>query len=216
MPKALLHYLAYHTDLAERDAASETLLYSYRRGLPWFGYTVNFYLIAVEVIDEDYVFADSWRTIVTVDAGERKKHSVNLQRVTSFVVELEEKTKLLGNASFKLPLIEGLTTKLEEAVEERFKTTATSTETHTVTIEREFRLPEEPGEPGKIHVKSRQYEQAAVYRRLCIIIRKSCDCCESGEVIAATAFYLTEKTATRQRDYLSDGTSKVVETGVTL
>ena len=92
-PRVLLHYCAYHTDLAERSAASAHLLYSHRRGIPLLGHTIDFHLVEAEILDEEYVFADSWKTIVRVDAGERKTHSVTLQRTSSFVVESEEKTK---------------------------------------------------------------------------------------------------------------------------
>lgn len=214
-PRVLLHYCSYHTDIAETDESPADVVFFYRKGPFWLGrHSIEFRLVSAESLSEEWVPPDSWRMIVKVEAGERTKRTVSRQDVSRFVLESEEKAKLAASVNAKIPLVDGLTTELESAVERRFSGTITTEETYTEAVEREFKLPDEPDDPNTLHVKSRQYEHAPVYRQVRITLRKSCTFCNANEVLALTVLHLTGRIATRQIDYMSDGTQRTTDTGI--
>jgi len=215
-PRVLLHYCSYYTDVAESLSNTSTSIYSFYRGLFWERYKIEFSLISADLIDENHIPSDSWKTIVKIDAGERTKRTVTRQEVSRFVVEEEEKAKLYSGVNAKIPVIEGLTAKLEETIEDRFMSTMSNEQTGTDTVEREFKLPDEPEDLQTLHVKSRQYEQAPVYKQIRAVIGKTCNCCDSLEVFMVNVNLLTSKVATRQIDYMSDCTDRITDTGFLL
>ncbi len=215
-PRVLLHYCSYHIDIAEQSTIKNKSLYNFRRGPFWDRQTIDFFLVSADLLDAEYVRSDSWRTIVKIDAGERTKRTISRHKVSRLVIEEEEKAKLYAGVSAKVPIVEGLTAKLEETIEDRFKTTSMSEESTADTVEREFKLPEEPENPQALHVKSRQYEHAPVYQHIRLVIRKKCSCCNSSDVFVLNVNLLTSKVATRQIDFMSDGGNKITETGIVL
>lgn len=215
-PRVLLHYCSYHIDVAEQSTLTNKALYTIRRGPFWARHIIDFVLISADLLDEQYVTSDSWRTIVKIDAGERAKRTISRHKVSRLVIEAEEKAKLYAGVSAKVPIVEGLTAKLEKTIEDRFKATSLSEDSSADTVEREFKLPDEPEDPQTLHVKSRQYEQAPVYQQIRLVIRKTCSCCNSSDVFVLNVNLLTSKVATRQIDFMNDGNSKITETGVVL
>lgn len=215
-PRVLLHYCSYHIDIAEQLESKHETIYTFRRGPFWDRYDIDFSLISSSLIDEQYSPLDSWKTIVKIDAGERTKRTVTRQKAQRLVIEAEEKAKLSAGVNAKTPIVQGLSAKLESTLEERFKETSLREESAADAIEREFKLPDEPDDPGVLHVKSRQYEQAPVYQRIRLVISKACSCCNSADVFVVNVNLLTSKVATRQIDFMSDGTERVTSTGVVL
>ena len=216
IPRVLLHYCSYYTDIAEQLEAQSDVIYTFHRGLLWERYRVDFSLISASLLDDQYSPSDSWKTIVKIDAGERAKRIVTRQKVQRLVIESEEKAKLSAGVNAKTPIVEGLTAKIESVLEEKFKETALREESASDSIEREYKLPDEPDDPGILHIKSRQYEQAPIYHQIRLVISKACECCKSSDVFVVSVNLLTSKVATRQIDYMSDGTKKVTNTGVVL
>ena len=214
--RVLLHYCSYHTDVAENTVSSDEPIFSYQRRVFWDRNKIDFFLISAEVSNEQYVPSEDWKTIVKIDAGEKTTRTVARQHVARIVIEAEEKAKLNISVSAKIPIVKGLTSNLEAAIEDRFKQISLNEESITDTVEREFKLPSEPEDPHVLHVKSRQYEQAPVYQQIRLVIRKECSYCNSAEVFVLNVNHLTFKVATRQVDYMSDSSNRVTETGILL
>lgn len=215
-PRVLLHYCSYYTDIAEQSDPQCETIFTFRRGPFWDKYKIDFSLISVSVIDEHYSPSNSWKTIIKIDAGERVKRTVTRQKVQRLVIEAEQKAKLSAGVNAKIPVVDGLTAKIESSLEERFKGTSLMEESAADSIEREFKLPEEPEDPEVLHVKSRQYEQAPVYKQIRLVISKACGCCNSSDVFVVNVNLLTPKVATRQIDFMSDGANKITNTGIVL
>ncbi len=212
IPCVLQHYCAYHTDVAENNTFPDTPLYSYTQGIFWHKTIISYHLISAEVTTEEHIY-NNWKTIVTVNAGEQITSTITRQNVSRLIFESEEKDKLLASLSAKTPIIKGLTAKLETVIEDRFKETSFKETTASSIVEKIYKLSEEPKDPNMIHVKSRVYEQSPVYRIIRLVIKKECSACDSKEIFSVNISYLTESIATRQIDYLSDGTQKIIDTG---
>lgn len=215
-PRVLLHYCSYHIDVAERSSMANKALYTVKHGPFWARETIDFFLISADLIDEQYVTSNNWKTIVKIDAGERTKRTISKQKISRLMIEEEEKAKLHAGVGVKVPIIEGLTAKIEETIENKFKATSSMEDSSTDTVEREFKLPDEPGDPQSLHVKSRQYEQAPVYHQIRLIIRKVCSCCNSSDIFVLNVNLPTSRVATRQIDFMSDCSSRFTETGIML
>jgi CheY-like chemotaxis protein len=215
-PRVLLHYCSYYTDIAEQSDLQDETIFTFHRGPFWDRYIISFSLISVSSLDEQYSPSSSWKTIVKIDAGERAKRTVTRQKVQRLVIEAEEKAKLSAGVNAKIPVVDGLTAKIESSLEARFKETSLEEESTADSIEREFKLPNEPEDPGVLHVKSRQYEQAPVYKQIRLVIGKTCGCCNSSDVFVVNVNLVTSKVATRQIDFMSDGTNKITNTGIVL
>ena len=211
--RVLLQYCAYQTDVAEKKGPNDNPFYKTHRGF-FRQHTIDFFLLDVDILNPEFIFSDSWKTLVRIDAGEKKTHAVSNQSAIRFVLESEDKEKITGTAGLKAPLLNDLTLKLESAVEHTLKTTTSKEETKSESLTREFKLPDEPVDPSVLYVKSRQYEQAPVYKQIRMSLLKECKCCLSNEIVIATAYILTPRTASRQTDYHSDGSCKTISTGV--
>lgn len=215
-PRVLLHYCSYYTDIAEQQDLQGDSIYTFSHGPFWNRYKIDFSLISIGLLEEKYSPSNSWQTIVKIDAGERTKRTITREKVQRLVIEAEEKAKLSAGVNSKIPILDGLAAKIESALEERFSETSLQENSATDAIEREFKLPDEPEDPGVLHVKSRKYEQAPVYQRIRLVISKACGCCNSSYVFVVNVNLLTSEVATRQEDFMSDGTNKVTSTGVVL
>lgn len=216
VPRVLLHYCSYHTDIAERKVSSDELVYSFETGPFWNRQRIDFFLISTDIINNQYVRSDCWKTIVKIDAGERTTRTISRQDLSRFVIENEAKDKLYASASAKIPIVEGLTAKLESTMLKRFQETVSRERTDSETLEREFRLPNEPENPNDLHVKSRQYEHAPVYQQIRMVIRKVCSFCNTPEILVVNANLLAASISTRQIDFMSNGETRKTDTGVML
>jgi len=215
-PRVLQHYCSYHTDIAEQSNVAQESIFSFSKGLLWEKYRIDFALISAKSLDVEYSPDDLWITIVKIDAGERKKRTVIRQDTERLLIEIEEKAKLSASVNAGISVVDSLTVKIESTLEEMFRGKVFEEKLTADTVEREFKLREEPADPETLHVKSRQYEQAPVYQRIRVLIGKTCSCCGSTDILTVNVNLLTSKIATRQIDYMNDGTKRIIQTGTVL
>jgi hypothetical protein len=79
---------------------------------------------------------------------------------------------------------------------------------------REVALPDEPDNPNELHVKSRNFYWSPVYRRIVCHISKEIKPMNEKNYILLTACQPTRSIATKQKDILSDGTTREIMTGI--
>ena len=175
---------------------------------------INFYLKSLEIIDEYYVFPNSWKTVLQIDSGEKKTISDKIEVTRRVIIEEEElssiKSKLgLSFADFKL-----LNSSIESNIQSKFKHHTFNEDKKTVEIVKEFALPPEPVDSETVYIKSRHYQRAQVYRKIQTVISMKCSVCNIENLLTLNLYQLTTNIATRQDDYYSDGTMKSIDTGV--
>lgn len=213
--RVLYHYCAYHAELSQRNSADPSTIYSWSMGFIRFrSDKINFYHLFTKVVNSEYIKPESWRAVARIDAGERISKRISHGITQRLVLESTERDKLAARASMDFSIIKGLESGIETVIEQEFRSEISKERRDEETVERTFELPKEPTDPNILHVKSRIYEMADVYRRLRIYIKKTCSCCGGDEIIICNAYHATGSMAARQVDFWSNGTKQVTDTGV--
>jgi DNA-binding NarL/FixJ family response regulator len=182
-----------------------------QRLLGWTQHTVR--LVSVTSLNDAFVDPSEWKQVVEINAGQERK--ISSQETLSMSVSFEHETKesLSSALGFKLKAVTEISGELSEAIDERYAVAWSGTSTAVETLEDTYRLPAEPADPKTLHVRSRHYQSAPVYRRLQIVLASQCHRCDRVQIKPAVVRQRLPLVALRQLDYLSDGSEKCVDTG---
>jgi hypothetical protein len=207
-------YVAYiATNTSHHQNTDSRLIYQYKQGFWRFTYRILYKLAFVEVLDQEYVSEDSWLGSVQILAGRQETITESIMIGGKMVVERESEETLKSVLSIKKEHLIGLQAGLEDAVKNRLKVSEDILHERTKTVQQTYQLPAEPSDPDKVYVKARVYQWAPVCQRLLLGLVKSCECCNSEQTLSVRIQQPTDLIATRQQDYLSDGTRRVTFTG---
>ncbi|MDX6529105.1 MAG: two-component system, OmpR family, response regulator [Blastocatellia bacterium] len=212
----LTHYAGYHVDVSERNRLTAPIALYSERKFPHAFKSVNYSLSSMVVLDEEHVPVDKWLTIKEVHAGVPSKEIQKIAIEDRLILEESEEVKLTAKYSFSVPLISELKARLDAAVTSRYKAQSYAATKQSFEVSKEYKLPEEPVNPDQLHIVSRHYQIAPVYRRLRCILVRSCDCCGLSQYVPIVVYQLTSKVATKQTDYLSNGKVRELSTGVSV
>lgn len=212
--KVLLHFIRYCVDASYKDKVENAIVvYKTRPGIP-FGSRITYQLQRLEVIDDEFIFEDKWVTLKQLNAGESSREVDKISIEQRFVHEQSNEAKLSSYLALTHQVFLGIKMGIETAIASRFKTGIYSTRTQSIEVTREYRLPAEPADPTQLHVVSRHYQRAPVYRRIRSFLVRNCGCCGIQQPFPLVVYQLTSKIATRQREYFSDGTTREINTGI--
>ncbi len=212
--RVLVQYARYQVDIAKKSIYAKPLtLVKARKGLIS-GTTVRVDLASIDLLDEEFVFPDSWATMKQIRAGESLKEVDKLEITRRYVHETESEQSLAGKLGLDLPAAARFKAHLEGHVAEKYKDHLYSEEKKSLEVAREYKLPAEPSNPKELCIVSRHFQRASVYRRFRCLLSRRCNCCGSSIPIPVLLYQLTSKIATRQKDYMSDGTVREVDTGI--
>ncbi len=207
-------YVRYESDLLKRaQADSLSLLAVERRGIWPLREKIEYFLTDVSVLNGEYVFDESWRTVKQINAGEKVAEVESMDFSTGYKYHSASETKNSYGAGLGLPRLVKLQGKIEAVLSEKFSAEAATSTQHKIKLSKEFRLPEAPVNPLTLHVASRHFQMAPVYKQLRAIVIRHCSCCGTSTTYPLVILQPTNKVATRHIDYLSNGTEKVLLTG---
>jgi YesN/AraC family two-component response regulator len=210
--RVMAHYFDALADISQRAAKNPTRLSDYRSGFSWRGPRVQLELLSImQAPEEEKVVLDAdFKTFLRLDVGETKKESASVRLSSEVLIEQESVSKLSSSAALKYSLISELKAAVEtsqrEAVKERV-----SQATERVT-EQTYTLPPDPAwvEPS---VRARHLQAAPIYKRVRMLVRTNCECCGMTRHESIYALVPTGDIRTRQVDYLSDNTTRIITTG---
>ena len=205
-------YVRYLSDLLAPTAASVSVLVE-NRGIWLFRERIEYFLTSANVLDEEFVFSDSWRTIKQISAGETVTESDTIEIETKFKYQSSIEGKASYSAGVSTGHIVKLQSKIEAALSTKFATEVYTGTKRTLQVSREYKLPDAPSNPVQLHVASRHFQRAAVYREIRAVISRRCTCCSTTYSFPLVVYQPTVKIATRHIDYLSNGSEKVLRTG---
>jgi hypothetical protein len=81
------------------------------------------------------------------------------------------------------------------------------------TTEQLFKPPAEPTDPSQLFVRARAFQVAPINQRILATLLMRCRCCDLSRLLPLAVVQDTGMIATRQRDYISDGTVTDTATG---
>lgn len=214
LPSKIFNLIAlYEADLSEKESSNlQQLVYSERKGF-LFGPRIDFFLISIEIIDNEYIYPDSWKTIVAINAGEKIRHTERFEISSTVKFDIESEANLKMTLDLDYKSLVKLKTKLETNIKEKIKRSLSIEEKKQYEIEKEYSLPNEETNPNILHVISRQYQFAPVFLKIRLFIRVTCDTVGISQVFSMDVTKETNIRATRQIDYLSDNSKKELLTG---
>jgi CheY-like chemotaxis protein len=203
--RVLHEYASYLANVATEALATSQPVILHRR-VPIFSRPrVQYRLLAVELIDDTYVFQRDWKDLVTVHAGQTERRQVSVDIERSLVIEAESTTKLTSLLGLNEKQVALLKTHLQSELTSRFRETHSSRVLRQQTTEQTFQLPPEPTDPDVIHIRIRRVQRAPVYFRVRVDVVTDCTCCYMPNVLSLEVFLPTGRWALRHEDVLSSG-----------
>ena len=214
LPNEVLNLVAmYELHLAVKEESQKTqLILSQRKG---FLYTtkIDYYLVTQEEIDRNYIQPDLWKTVVTINAGERIKHKETLTVSQKIIFDKETEAKLVSSLDLSTNSIFKIKSKLESVLSEKLKMSQSSEKIKQIEIEKEYSLAPEDPDPNKLAVKSRHYLIAPVFEKYRVFLLVKCKQSSVSQIFPLDITKETNRLATKQIDYLSDQLEKELFTG---
>lgn len=205
-------YTRFQTSLA-RSLDFEPILLCTVKKYWGFAGSVEFWLEAVAIEEEDEVDNRDWRLVDRIDCGEKR----TIREIYEISAELEFKESLERTLSSNFEIANKaaveVRARLDGIIAEKIDDKFILKESKKREITRELSLAPEPANPDEKHVKARAFYWAPIYRRIqCHIAKKIYPASESVAVLL-TIRKPTGYVATKQVDHFSDGTEKTLQTG---
>lgn len=169
---------------------------------------ITYSIAGYEIINDKYVFENSWITRDIVEKGESISYETefnfeeDFNYSTSFVIENEAGLGISSNkmVDFK----NSLSTKMASD----FNNTYTESLKRIMKKKRILDLPQDQS-----NIVSRNYEYAKVYQQIKVYIQKHCSCCEEKAITAITVYLPIPTLKYKIVEYFSDGTFKEIQAG---
>lgn len=214
LPKEVLNLVAlYELHLTAKQLGQpDELIFTQRKGI-FFKTRIDYFLISSEAIDDHYIQPDSWKTVVTINAGEKIRHKETIEVCHKISIDKESEDKLTRILELSHSSVAKLRSKLESSLSKRFNFSESTEEKKQLELEKEYSLAQEDSNPKKLAVKSRHYLIAPVYKKYRLYLLVKCKKCNISQIFPVDITKETNRIATKQIDYLSDDTKKELTTG---
>lgn len=213
LPIAIRQYLVEHDEAVTRstDLAREPLLVTTTSFLR--RQTIKHYLVTIDAVDRDYISSDEWVSHTQLNSGEKLEETFELGWTRTETFDYSTESNLGTGVHLGMSQVAKLNVSLRNEITRRERLESVVSTRRSYKLVRRLSLPPEPQDPTVLYVRSRLFEVAPVYVKVDVTVVAKCSCCGHYEAIKGSIFYPRNRFATRQEDFLSDGTSKVTETG---
>jgi ActR/RegA family two-component response regulator len=213
LPPAIRQYLVEHSEALTRstDLAGRPLLVTRTGALrrP----AVKYYLVTIDSVDREFTSSDEWVSHTQLNSGEQLEETFELGWTRADTFEFTAESNIDAGINLGSGQVVKLSTSLRSQIRRQERLESVVTESRSYKLVRTLSLPPEPQDPTVLHVRSRSFEVAPVYVKIDVTLAARCSCCSHDEAIKGSIFFPRNRFATRQEDFLSDGTNKVTDTG---
>jgi DNA-binding response OmpR family regulator len=206
-------YVQYESDLYAPGGSPPIPLVARGVGIWPFREKIEYFLSEAKTIQEEYVFPDSWLTVKQISAGETVSEDDMIEVETRFKYQSSLEAKAGHSGAASVGHIVKLQSKIETTLSSKFSSEVYRGTKRKIQLSRVYKLPEAPPNPRSLHVASRHFQRAPVYREIRALIARSCSSCGTIYSFPIVVYQPTSKIATRHVDYLSDGSEKTLATG---
>lgn len=216
LPSVVLkEFVKYHSELAKQQGFQREYLFSVRKAFGLRG-SVEFWLEAIFVEDENFIDDNSWKLIDQINAGEKRTITEKLEIVDELKFENNIESEISSNAELASKAALSISAKLSSTLKAKMTETHVLKNTISKENKREFSLPQEPATPGELHILSRSFYWTPVFRKIQCHIVKIIRPFDERKAIVLQTLQPTGRVATRQREILSDGSVRETLTGTHL
>ena len=209
----LYHYAQYEVDIAKK-AANYPIRELDRKRNGIFGNVITISVASTEIVDDEFIFDNTWKTIKQLNVGEQVKEVDKIEITNRFIHESEQNESITAKISSDILTDPIIKAELQSVIASRFKDHLFSENKTTQEVARNYQLPDEPSDSSIKYIASRHYQRAPVYKAIRCLLIKSCGCCDAQQPIVTMVYQLTSKVATQQINYFSNGEVKILSTGI--
>jgi ActR/RegA family two-component response regulator len=174
---------------------------------------VRYYLVSLDSIDRDCVVDGEWRSHTQVNSGEKLEETLQISWSRSDSLEFSSETQLSSEARLGSATVVKLSAALRSEVTQKEQLTTILSTQRSFKLVRTLSLPREPADPSVLHISSRMFQVAPVYVHVVVTIVARCSCCGNDEPLKGHLYLPRSRYATRQEDFLSDGSKRITMTG---
>lgn len=169
---------------------------------------VEYSVVDYEIIDDSYVFPDSWITRNLIERGTTLslEEEINVEKEFNFQSDFYiDSEQILG---FELESLINFKTNLTLKMEQDFHSTYTESLKKVINRKGQFEIKEDV-----VGIVSRVYEYAKVYNMIKVFLQKICSSCKSRSVDSITVYLPIPVVKYRIREYYDDGNIKELASG---
>jgi DNA-binding NarL/FixJ family response regulator len=170
---------------------------------------IRYYLMSVDSVERDYVPEDEWVSHTQINSGEEIEEVLEIAWAHSDM--LESASEIRSGAQ---PNVPGFSASLRTEIASRENLTTVVSNHRAYKLVRRIKLPEEPRDPRRLHVKARLFQVAPVYVRVGVTVIARCSCCGHDEPVRGFLYFPRRRYSTRQEDFHSNGTTSITPTGM--
>lgn len=178
----------------------------------WKGIFSPYYLVSCMPYGSQKI-SEEGECILDIYEGEEKEWSSSLNVENKVHIEKKSEQKLESELSVSPEWIRGLALSINSNISTLFSKQFSSTSQQTSTQRRIYKIPQHPNGEG-ITVSRRVIEQFPVFQYYHVVIRKVCRWCKQAKYISIIVSKQTNKIKTKQTDYMSDNSKKVIDLGL--
>ena len=171
-------------------------------------YHVEYSVVAYEIIDEAYVFPNSWITRNLVERGTSLslEEEINIEKEFNFQNDFHIDNEQM--LDFRQENFIDFKTELTLKMEQDFKSTYTESLKRVINRKGKFEINDDTE-----GIVSRVYEYAKVYNMVKVYLQKTCSCCKSKTIDAMTVYLPIPVIKYRICEYYDDGNIKELTSG---
>lgn len=212
--KVMSQLLAYETARAQgRNPAQNTVIARSRKRYLVFGGQRNYFLDTIQVLEERYIRDSDWRTVLHLNVGQERKIDRTIEVSNTLSIEESSEQSIKATFGLKAPVPQELAAGLERVVKTSTKTVDTYALKGSSATGDTFKLPDEPSDRDVIHLRSRLFHRAPIFRRMQANLRYTCEQCGTDRRFSVVFLDPSGKFATRHEDWYSNGDRRLVPTG---
>lgn len=215
LPNRIFYYYAQcQNEIATNQIDNKPLvLFKENRGGWFLSHQIEFKLISLELLDDEFILPNTWETILLINSGEKQSYTYTFDATKKILIEGEEQNIISAKLGLTVEGVLKFSDNLEGSINQKFHHQIIEESKKTISVNREYQLPVDNTNNSK-YVKSRRFERAKVYRKIRATVGVYCDCCKMTKYHFFNVLQLTNNVATRQVDYFSDNTQNTVNTGI--
>ncbi len=178
--------------------------------------TIDFHLLGVQKINENFLFEDKWMTTVEVLAGQNIEYEEELSLEESITINEDISHKLKTEFNLSEKKLDLLKLKINGEINRKFAITSVDKKFLKKKRKVNYSLPEQPVEINKVYIVKRTFEINPVFIEFRGIICKNCSLCNNFQPVPIVFYKQSKKIATRQQNILSDSKKETIDTGTNL
>lgn len=193
--------------VTEKTASSPQRIGTFRTWRTLFS-PMRVYKISEYVVDDQFVDNNTWETIKTIHAGQKKVDKRKIQISNTITVKCDATMSAVVSADILTSIIKK-NIKLDSNIS--CSINSESSETYIAELEESFEMPPISSDPNTVSLSTMKIEANRIYEVRTIGLKISCPVCQSDKYISCEVRVPTNRIKHRKIYIYSDGTSKELD-----